>query len=113
MKRLVFALWVTAAVAVFTGCGPTIGDPCTTAKDCGGAVCLTRDFTPQGACSTACQVGTASSCPSGSACINDVLGPGAPGCLRTCTAQADCRSGYVCKTVDSAKPTVCIGPQGI
>jgi hypothetical protein len=108
MRRLVISL----ALVVVAACGPTIGDPCTTATDCGAAVCLTRDFTPGGYCSASCVVNTDNSCPTGSTCVKDALGQGVPGCLRTCQTAASCRGGYQCKGANGSNP-VCIGPQGI
>lgn len=75
-------------------------------------MCLNRDFTPGGMCSMACQLNTANSCPMGSTCVPDALGRNAPGCMRTCATQAQCRTGYLCKSANQSV-TVCVGPQGI
>ena len=104
-------LFVTLFFALI-GCGPTIGDPCTSATDCGGAVCLNRDFTPGGSCSLACELGVANTCPTGSTCVKHALGNGAPGCMRVCLNQSSCRNGYLCKSANDSVP-VCVGPQGI
>ncbi len=94
-------------------CGPTIGDACTSAADCGGAVCLTRDFTPGGSCSTSCVLDApTNSCPTGSTCVKDALGQGTAGCMRTCNPHMTCRTGYQCKSANGSE-TVCIGPKGI
>lgn len=98
---------------LLAGCGATVGDPCTTTKECGGAVCLNRDFTPGGYCSVACSLGANSGCPAGSICVDDALGRDTPGCLRSCRSAADCRQGYVCKTEKSSSTPVCVGPEGI
>ncbi len=110
MRRLVLA--APFLLFALIACGPTIGDPCTTPTDCGGAVCLNRDFTPGGACSLSCSLGTDNACPTGSTCVKNALGPNAAGCMRTCTSQSQCRTGYLCKSANDSA-SVCIGPQGI
>lgn len=109
---LVRSLLLVLVGAVGLGCGPTIGDPCTTERDCGSAVCLNRDFTPGGYCSLDCKGGSVT-CPAGSVCVENAIGRDTWGCLRTCRTAADCRQGYVCRREkDSASP-VCVGPEGV
>ena len=105
------ALIVLSTLA-FAACGPTIGDACTTERDCGLGLCLNRDFTPGGACSLACAVGGAA-CPAGSVCVDAAIGKDSPGCLRSCRSAMDCRGGYVCKTEKNSATPVCVGPEGI
>ncbi|MBL8919660.1 MAG: hypothetical protein JNJ54_12405 [Myxococcaceae bacterium] len=94
------------------GCGATIGDACTTAKDCGSGLCLNRDFTPGGYCALGCVLGGAA-CPAGSVCVDDAVGRDSPGCLRSCRSSLDCREGYICRTERSSPTPVCVGPEGI
>ena len=103
---------VFLAALVVTACGPTIGDACTTERDCGTGVCLNRDFTPGGACSLPCSIGGAA-CPAGSVCVDDAVGRDSPGCLPSCRSAMDCRGGYVCKTEKNSATPVCVGPEGI
>ncbi|MCA2978034.1 MAG: hypothetical protein INH41_18030 [Myxococcaceae bacterium] len=100
------------AFAALSACGPTIGDPCTTERDCGAGACLNRDFTPGGYCSLDCR-GGASPCPAGSICVEDAIGRGTWGCLRSCRAATDCRPGYVCRTEKDSSAPVCVGPEGV
>ncbi len=110
--RTLIALTVLCLTAA---CGPTIGDACTLAAECGtGATCINRDFTPGGYCSLSCTLGNDATCPAGSTCIKDALGKNAPGCMRTCRQATDCRSSaYVCQFAKDSTKTVCIGPAGI
>jgi hypothetical protein len=95
------------------GCGPTVGDPCTTTADCGGAECLNRAFAPGGYCSKACSSSAGHACPSGTVCVRDALGRHADGCLRACVAPKDCRVGYTCVVANDSVTTVCLGPAGL
>ena len=97
---------------VLVGCGATVGDACRTASDCGNGVCITRDFAPDGLCSVACVL-DGSACPAGSVCVKRALGRDAPGCLRACTKDSECRSGYLCSAPEGEGPKVCLGPTGI
>lgn len=105
------ALFLCVAL-VLSACGATIGDACTTERDCGAGVCLNRDFTPGGACSLACNPGGAA-CPAGSVCVDDAIGRDSPGCLRSCRTASDCRAGYICRTEKKSATPVCVGPEGI
>ena len=104
MKRV--ALVIAFALA---GCGPTVGDPCTTSVDCGGALCINLDYAKGGYCSAACDDKTG--CPTGTTCLKHALGQGSNACFRLCSRQAECRNGYACRSVEGS-PSVCIGPQG-
>lgn len=105
-------LLIVTLLVTLTGCGATIGDACTTEKDCGAGLCLNRDFTPGGYCSLGCTVGGAA-CPAGSVCVDNAVGRDVPGCLRSCRTSMDCRAGYVCKTERNSPTPVCVGPEGI
>lgn len=95
-----------------SACGPTIGDACTTDRDCGAGVCVNRDFTPGGACSLPCVVGGAA-CPAGTLCVRDVIANNQPGCMKSCKRQADCRDAYVCNVQKDSETPICVGPAGI
>lgn len=111
MNRL--ALLCALLALPLLACGPTIGDACTTAAECGAGTCLNVDYAPGGACSIACTLDGTTACPLGSTCVKDALGRGAPGCLRGCTQGSDCRAGYVCEVQKSSATPVCVGPTGI
>jgi len=96
-----------AAAAVLAACGPTVGDACTTDKDCGHGVCLQGASSPGGYCSLACQGAGSSGCPNGSACDRSGNEP-SPVCRLTCTTSQDCRSGYTC-TGTQGSTRVCVG----
>ena len=106
-------MWIRVLLVVaslgLSACGPVIGDPCTINTECGPGLCLNGDSTPGGMCSKVCEVG-GPACPAGSVCI--VGGIGANGdsalCLLTCTKEADCRTGYRCKTEQGK--SICVGP---
>ena len=70
-------LLIATLLITLTGCGATIGDACTTEKDCGAGLCLNRDFTPGGYCSLGCTVGGAA-CPAGSVCVDNAVGRDVP-----------------------------------
>ena len=102
----------TGLALLLSGCGPTIGDACTQARDCGAGACVQQDHTPGGACSLACTV-EGDDCPSGTTCVRDAIAHGQPGCLKSCTRQADCRDTYVCRVEQGSETPVCVGPSGI
>jgi hypothetical protein len=97
---------------VLAGCGPTVGDACTTASDCTGKICINQDFTPGGYCSLACDPGKDDSCPTGSVCVRNALSNNVSACFHTCNTSSDCRTGYVCRTTNGS-PLICVGPAGI
>ncbi len=108
------SLAIAAVVAVFSvGCGPTVGDPCTTGAECGrGALCINRDFSPGGYCTIGCKVENPNTgCPTGSTCVRDALSANSPACFRTCVRLTDCRNGYTCRAVNDSV-TICVGAIG-
>jgi hypothetical protein len=107
MRSLLFLPFI-----FMVGCGPTVGDPCTTERDCGSGICLNRDFTPGGYCSRLCN-GDAPDCPQGSICVANANGRGAAACLRSCQSGSDCRSGYLCRSEKQSVVKVCVGPEGL
>jgi hypothetical protein len=92
------------------GCGATVGDPCTTAADCGNALCINREHTPGGYCSRQCTSDT--DCPSGTTCVQDGAANGVNACFRVCAAEQDCRRGYVCTAARVSGRQICVGPSG-
>lgn len=108
LRRLSLASLALAMAA----CGPTIGDACTVNSDCGAGTCVLKDYAPGGLCSLACEVGGAS-CPAGTICVRDAIDRGQPGCMKSCTRQADCRDAYVCKYEKQSETPICVGPAGI
>ncbi len=110
--RTSLAIAVVLAV-LSTGCGPTIGDPCTTNAECGPAVlCLNKDFSPGGYCTISCKLAEPNTtCPTGSTCVKDALDKGTAACFRLCNRQADCRNGYACRTVNGSQ-SICVGAVG-
>ncbi len=110
MKRAFYLFAVVALVGV--ACGPTIGDPCTTAADCLNQTCLNNASVPGGYCTTSCP-GSAAECPTGSVCITNGISMGISGCFRSCDTALDCRNGYQCNDVRNNGHAVCIGPKGL
>ena len=105
------SLFTAIAILVSAiGCTREIGDSCSTGTDCsqtGGRTCDTT--MPGGYCTQAnCEP---DSCPEEAACIGFYLRPSTADacknltetrelrqfCMRRCSSQDDCRSGYVCK----------------
>src|SRR5689334_14518554 len=82
--------WLLTASA----CGPTMGDPCTSPKDCANQLCLNRTQLPGGYCSKSCTVTETNSCPAGSTCYANGADTNVPSCFLTCTKNEDCRTGY-------------------
>lgn len=106
--RLLFAL--LAALTSFTACAPPAGSACTRGADCPGSVCLISPDFPSGYCTQACTLGMASTCPSGSVCIDDASGTPADAgiksvCYQACKAASDCSEGYRCS--EKAGQLVC------
>jgi hypothetical protein len=102
------SLAITLGLAgILAGCGPTIGDPCTTAADCSGVLCL-NVASPGGYCTAPCNVTEATSCPTGSVCVRDALAKNSPACFRLCNRPSECRSGYTCRSINSS-PNICVG----
>lgn len=99
-------------VVLLAGCGPVMGDACTVNTDCGPGVCLNRDFAPGGLCSLTCTPG-GPACPAGSTCVTGVIDGDTAGCLRSCTQDTDCRTGYVCRVERESLTKVCIGTAGL
>lgn len=102
------------ALAILSvGCGPTIGDPCTTSTDCGaGVLCVNRDYSPGGYCTISCKLDEGSApCPTGSVCVRDALAKNSAACFRLCNKQSECRNGYACRTVNGSA-NICVGAIG-
>lgn len=97
----------------FVGCGATVGDACTTNRECNGQYCLNAEGEPGGYCSQACKLEDARSCPAGTLCVRDGAAKDSHACFRTCATSADCRAGYVCRVEKESASPICIGPAGI
>ncbi len=111
MRGRRFGIWVLiwGSCCGLCSCGPEIGDECTSSADCsdmGDRLCDSSQ--PGGYCTRFnCEP---DSCPEEAACIAFLWTTSAakecqdPGdsrrmrtfCLRRCSSQDDCRSGYVC-----------------
>ena len=109
--RLSLAVGLVASLSIVACSGATAaGGSCTKSGDCAGNVCmLSADF-PSGYCTQACTLGVASTCPSGSVCVDDASGaPAGSGiksvCYQSCKVNADCGNGYACK--EKAGQLVC------
>ena len=90
--------------AACTGGAKAAGQPCTNHAECysvgGDPVCLSElnYGYPDGYCSEYCYF--MDDCGPGSLCTNWFFSPsGAGNCMRTCTADAQCRPGYACLDV--------------
>ena len=87
------------------------GDHCTSGTSCASGICAVSSDFPSGYCTQGCRLADSSSCPAGSACIDDVSGvPADAGikaiCYQTCMTDADCgRLGYRC--LEKANHLVC------
>jgi hypothetical protein len=108
---LLFVLAVGGVLATVAACTPSIGDKCQVSTDCslqGDRLCDTSQ--PQGYCTQLnCQGG---SCADNASCVlfgsaipgcgyNDRSGPfgsrlARSFCTAQCSANSDCRAGYVC-----------------
>src|SRR5688572_19426279 len=79
------------------GCGATVGDACTTDKECGDkGICIHQDHTPGGYCSQSCVPGKDDTCPSGSTCVSEGASTDVSVCFLRCKDATDCRDGYQC-----------------
>jgi hypothetical protein len=79
------------------------GDECTSADDCGGAMCATQipgatmilqTAAPDGYCTGQCLSNT--DCGMGGVCVGAVPGVVNGQCFASCASDGDCRDGYVC-----------------
>jgi hypothetical protein len=109
---------IAALALVLSACQPEIGDSCSNASDCSVQDQRTCDTTfPGGYCTVfAC---AADSCPEESTCIGfQSVVSIAPecseigtrprfqrtACMRSCSRNGDCRSGYVCVDLAATNP---------
>lgn len=112
MKRSIPLLTAASLwVALFaTGCGPTIGDPCTTDSDCGDGLCVNESWAPGGYCSRRCgATADKPECPRGSVCVPGSLNLSDSACFLSCDKTEDCRSGYTCSAELVSEQRVCEG----
>src|SRR4051794_465185 len=98
MVRIIEGIVLAAAMTALWGCGATVGDPCTTASDCGDKLCLNETFTPGGYCTQQCEAVDPESCPSGTVCVRSAVSDALSGCFRRCDGDDDCRAGYSCQS---------------
>jgi hypothetical protein len=77
--------------------GAQLGDGCGQDGDCSiGLACATSDRGfPGGLCTMSCNADPAR-CPGGSLCTDVRAAGGGVVCSKSCTANTDCRSGFVC-----------------
>jgi hypothetical protein len=109
MSRHWMVLGCVLGAMGLAACGNTVGDPCTTADDCGGGLCINRgDETPGGYCSRQCVLNDPESCPSGSICVREGAGGNINACFLRCNDVGDCRRGYSCRTWKDSAATVCV-----
>jgi hypothetical protein len=103
-----FALAVFAA-ATLLACGSTVGDPCTTAAECGNQLCLNKEYTPGGYCSKQCTPGEDDTCPAGTTCVRNGAANDLSACFRVCKSAKECRAGYACQQYKESSAPVCVG----
>ena len=108
-----WALVGLALLGLAQSCAATVADACKTEADCGGQVCLSATFAPDGYCTKQCTLTVPESCPDGATCVADVIAKGLNGCLKRCDTVKDCRDGYECRSAAGSNGTVCVGPEGI
>src|SRR5262249_13669899 len=94
------------------GASPDVGMACPAGGSCaGGETCQGGDPFPGGACTRACVLGNADTCPSNARCIDTEIGPW---CLATCAGPGDCRAGFDCVaaagggSVCRGRPVTCV-----
>ena len=99
--------------SLLTGCGPTIGDACTTNSECGPSVlCVNKDYAPGGYCTVSCAIlDPNNACPTGSTCVRDALSKNTHACFRVCNRSTDCRNGYACRSVNGSV-NICVAAVG-
>src|SRR5512138_809007 len=108
-----FLLFALFAGSAFIACSSSSSDAptggsCSTSASCGTGICLHSNDFPNGYCSQGCDLANASSCPSGSVCIDDASGaPPDAGvtavCYQSCTQTSDCQTGLACLEKSSKK----------
>lgn len=83
--------------AVPSSGGATLGEECQVKADCASTLgCLTQAASgfPGGVCSINCSAGQ---CPAGATCADlTASAAGVKACLEQCSADAQCRTGYLC-----------------
>jgi hypothetical protein len=106
-RSTISGVWLAlAASVVLFGCGPSIGDACTTDQNCGGRTCISDNSFPGGYCTEHCVQGDSSGCPGGSSCVEH---NGQALCLRNCSDTSECRGGYTCHNY-KLQGTFCLSP---
>ncbi len=83
--------------------GPTLGrlgDPCTSPADCEGDICIVDLLFPgfdDGYCSqTGCDAADPDACAPDGVCLDFGSSSFPTLCVKTCTSDTDCRTGYAC-----------------
>lgn len=88
------------------GASPDVGMACPAGGACaGGETCQAGAPFPDGACTRACALGNADTCPSNARCVDTETGAW---CLASCGGPGDCRPGYDCVPA-AAGGSVCRG----
>ncbi|MBM4777699.1 MAG: hypothetical protein GQE15_08350 [Archangiaceae bacterium] len=117
IRSLLVATVFLAFAAVSSSCGPlvTAGEACTTRADCPPSYSCFQKQTggtvevPGGFCSRGCAAeADTHECPSGTVCT--YFGDSQLVCSPQCTADSQCRSGYVC--ADVAMGSTAVGNMG-
>ena len=110
LSPVVLAWWFSLA-ALSSCSGGTIGNPCTTDRDCEpGQSCFLNGF-PGGYCSRGCtREGGVSigECPGSSVCSGtSIAGSSTLFCADTCTDPSQCRESYNCRTLPGTDLKAC------
>src|SRR5690348_4789863 len=111
MRMLLILFCMACGSGDDNGMKQAIGAACSADADCSSGTCLTPDKFPAypgGYCS---QRACTTTCPAESFCVTGAAAMGSA-CLKLCTTQADCRSGYSCCTEASQGMKVCAPSTG-
>ena len=95
-------LFLILAIFLFSGCASQVGDDCTTDNDCPQGTLCDRSV-EDGFCTLRnCRPG---GCPSESICV--AFDRHQTYCMRSCSADEDCRRGHVCRFDEEKEVSYC------